>query len=92
MLEIVASYHCMQFQGKPMIQTQENGEKLHFGPDLGQLFSNLGRQFFFFKNVASSVKRYYGQLLLRTISEKTNDPILRKFCDRRTDRQTDGRE
>ena len=27
MLGIAASYHFMQFQGKRMIQTQENGEK-----------------------------------------------------------------
>ena len=37
MLEIVASYHCMQFQQQLMIQTQENGGKLHFEPDLGPL-------------------------------------------------------
>ena len=35
MLDIVASYHFMQFHGKLMIQTQENGEKPHFGPNLG---------------------------------------------------------
>ena len=28
-----------------MIQTQEKSKKLHFGPDLGPLVSNLGRQF-----------------------------------------------
>ena len=32
-----ASYHFIQYQGKAMIQTQENGKKPHFGPDLGQL-------------------------------------------------------
>ena len=31
-----------------MIQTQENGEKPNFGPDLGQLGPNSDRQFFFF--------------------------------------------
>ena len=31
MLHIVASYHCVQFQGKLMIQTQENGENLILG-------------------------------------------------------------
>ena len=36
----------MQCQGKLMIQTQENSEKLHFGPDLGQLDPNLGCKFF----------------------------------------------
>ena len=43
-----------------MIQTQENGEKLHFGPNLGQL-GPIGRAifffFFFFKNLASPVTR-----------------------------------
>ena len=44
---------------------------------------------FFFKNLASSVTRYHGQLSSCTISEKINDPILRKLSDRRTDAQTD---
>ena len=44
MLDIVASYHCMKFQEKRMIQTQENGKKPHFGPDLGTLGSNSRRQ------------------------------------------------
>ena len=73
MLEIVASYHCMQFQGKLMNQTWENGQKL-----------------------ALSVTRYYGQLLSCTISEKTNDPILRKVSEGRTvgemHRETNERE
>ena len=36
-----------------------------------------------------SVTRYHGQLSSCTISEKTNDPILRKLSDGRTDGQTD---
>ena len=47
MFEIVASYHRMQFLGKLMIKTQENDEKPHFGPELGPLGPNSGRQFFF---------------------------------------------
>ena len=41
-----------------MIQTQENGEKPHFGPNLGQL-GPIGRAIFFFflKNLASPVTR-----------------------------------
>ena len=94
MLEIVASYHCMQFQQKLMIQTQENGGKLHFEPDLGPLglVKFALRIYFFFGNLASSVTRYHGQLSSCAISEKTNDPILRKLSDGRTDGQTDGRE
>ena len=65
-----------------MIQTQGNGEKPHFGPDLGRLGSNLGcKNYFLSKNLASSVTRYHGHLSSCTISEKTNDPILRKFSD-----------
>ena len=55
-------------------------------------FRPVGPQFeplFFLKNLALSVTRYYGQLSSFTISEKTKDPILRKFNDGKTDRQTD---
>ena len=51
-----------------MIQTQENSEKPHFGPVLGPLGANLGCQFFFFKNLASSDVN--GQLSSSTISGK----------------------
>ena len=47
MLDIVGSYHCMQGQAKLLIQTQENGEKPHFGSDLGTLGPNSGREKFF---------------------------------------------
>ena len=50
----------------------------------------FGPPFFFFKNLASLVTRYHGQLSSRAISEKSNDPILRKFSDGRTDGQMDG--
>ena len=55
-----------------MTQTQENGEK----PNLGLLDPNSGRKFFFSKI-----------WLRQSISEKTNDPILRKFNDGRTDKE-----
>ena len=44
--------------------------------------------FFFFKNLAPSVTKYHGHLSSCTISEKTNDPILRKLRDRQTNRPT----
>ena len=90
MLEIVASYHCMQFEEKPMIQTQENDKKPHSGPNLGQL-NQIWTAIFFFLNLASLVTRYHGHLSSYAMSEKTNGPILRKFSDGRTDRQ-DGRK
>ena len=50
MLDIVAIYTCMQFQEKLIIRTQENGEKPHFGPDLGLLGPDFGCQIFFQKS------------------------------------------
>ena len=49
MLDIVASYDCMQFQGKLLMQTQENDGKPHSGHDLGPLGPNLGCKHFFSK-------------------------------------------
>ena len=54
MLDIVANYHCMQFQGKHMIQTHANGEKFHFGPNLDLLDPNSNRQLFFQKSGRAS--------------------------------------
>ena len=42
--------------------------------------------------MALSVIRYHGLLSSCTVSEKTNDPSLRKRSDGRTDGLTDGRE
>ena len=44
---------------------------------------------FFFKYLALSVTRYHGQVSSCTISEKTNNPISRKLCERQKDRQRD---
>ena len=74
-----------------MKQTWENSKKNSFGFEFGPFDPNLGHQFFFFKNLALSTTRYHGQLSSCTISEKTNDPILRKLSDGRNDgQQTDG--
>ena len=64
-------------------------KSLVFGPNLGSLGPILGRQNFLFKNLASSVTRYQGNLSSCIRSEKTNDPILKKFMDGRTDGRTD---
>ena len=53
--------------------------------DLTYVGSKFGPRNSSFKNLASSVTRYHGQLSSCTISEKTNDLILRKFGDGRTD-------
>ena len=84
-LDIVASYHCMKFQGKLMIQTKKKKDK---NPILGlvqaywtQIWPTI---FFFFLKQGWSVTTYHGQLSLCTISKKTNDPFLGKLIDRQT--------
>ena len=54
------------------------------------IWLKFGPPNFFKKNLASSVTRYHGQLSSCTISNKPNDPILRKLSDGRTDGQTGG--
>ena len=49
MLDIVASYYCMQFQGKLMNQTREKGKKPCFRHDFGPFAPNSGPQIFFSK-------------------------------------------
>ena len=143
MLDIIASYHCMQLQGKLMNKTWENKKKPSFrpnfdpfGPNLGPknffswilplldvrhccklslyaisrktnepnlrkwqknlvlglilaLFAQILAAIFFFKNLAPSVTKCHGQLSSCKISEKTNEAILRKLRDGRTDGPTD---
>ena len=61
--------HCRKlssysFSRKTYDLNSRKWQKPHFGPDLGSLRPNSGRQFFFsFKNLALSVTRYHGQLL-----------------------------
>ena len=88
MLGIVGNYHCMQFKGKLINQTWVTGKSLVFVPVLVYC-AQIWAYNFFFQNAGSSVTRYHGQLSSCTISEKTNDPILRKLSDGRTDGQTD---
>ena len=62
-------------------------QKPSFGTNFDTFDPNSNCHFFFFfpfKNLALSVTRHLVQLLSGTISEKTNDPILRKPSDGRT--------
>ena len=49
MLDINASYHCMQFQGQIMNQTWENDEKPSFRLDFGPFGPNLGLKKYIFR-------------------------------------------
>ena len=54
MLDIVASYHCMQFQGKLTNQTWENGKKPSFVTDFDTCGPNLGPKYFFIDSTSTS--------------------------------------
>ena len=88
MLNIVASYHCRQFEGKLMIQTREKGEKPHFRPNLGPLGPHLGCQKFFQETGFVIHQISWSAIIMHNI-KKTNDQILRKVSDGRTDGRTD---
>ena len=66
-----------------------SSKKPSFGPNFGPFGPNSGCQMFFFENMAPSVTRYHGHLSSCAISQKTNDPILRKLSDGRTDGRMD---
>ena len=75
-----------------MIQTQQNGETPHFGPDLDPLDLNFSRQFLFSRIwLCPSLDIMVSYPYVKH-KKKTNDPILRRFSDGRTDGQTNGRE
>ena len=59
MSDIVVGYHLMHFQGKRIIQTQENGEKPNFGPDLGVLGLKSGRQTSFLRQSLDVIVNYH---------------------------------
>ena len=69
------------------MEKKQNNFRSNFGP-LGQISAT--NFFFFSENLAWSVTRYLGQLSSGTISEKSNDPILRKLSNGETDGETDG--
>ena len=89
MLGIATSYRSIQFEGKRMIQTQENGKKTLFWGSFWYVRLKFRLPKIFFKNLASSVSRYDGQLLSCTMPEKTNDPIFIELSYGRTYKQTD---
>ena len=72
-----------------MSKLEKMAKKTSFGPDFGSFGPVSGRQFFFFKNLASSVTRYHSYHHVQ-YQKKTNDPILRKRSDGHTDGRTDG--
>ena len=80
MLYIVASYHCMQFQGKLMNQTCEKDKKKNsFRPHFGSFSPRLGSQNFFSWVITLLDVQNCCKLSLYAISKKTSEPNLRKW-------------
>ena len=81
--------HCSKLSLHAISRETNESKNLVSGPSLvhlPQIWAAI-----FFKNLASSVTRYHGQLSSCTISKKTKDPIWENLVtDRWTDRQTDG--
>ena len=80
MLYIVASYHCMQLQGKLMSQTWENGKKPSFRTNFDPFGPNLGPKIFFSWILPLlHVRHYCCKLSSYAISRTTNEPNSRKW-------------
>ena len=79
MLCIVASYHCMQFQGKLMNQTGKNGKTPSFEPYFGLFWPIFGPRNCFSWVLPLLDVRHCCKLSLYVIARKTNEPNLRKW-------------
>ena len=69
----------MQFKGKPMNQTCENGKKSNFGPDFGLFWPKFGPQKFFWWVLPLLDVIHYCKLSLYKISKKANEQNMRKW-------------
>ena len=92
MSDIVASYYAIS--GKINDPNLRKWWKTSFWVWFRPVRPKFGVANFFYKNPASSVTRYHGQLSSCTISVKTNDQSWENLVTdgrthRRTDRQTD---
>ena len=80
MLYIFASYHCIHFQGKPVKQIWENGQKPSFRTNFDPNFPCPPPNFFFFFGVLPLQNvMHCCKLSLYAISRKTNEANLRKW-------------
>ena len=90
MLDIVASYHCMQFRGKPILQTQENGEKPYFVSNLGPLGPNLDCYFYskiwFHQPIDIMVSYHHVQYQKRLMIQSSENLVTDGQTDRWMDR------
>ena len=79
MLDIIACYQCMQFQGKLMKQTWENSKKPSFATEFGPFCPKFGPWKIFLKVLPLLDVIHFYKLSLYATSRKTNKPNLRKW-------------
>ena len=93
MLDIVASYHCMQFQGKLKNQTWETGKKtLLLGLILAQIWAT---NFFFSKiwlcqSLEIMVSYHHVQYQKKLMIQSWENLVMDGQTDRQTKKRTDG--
>ena len=90
MLDIVANYHCMQFQGKLMNQTWRNRKKTSFESDFDPFSPNSGCQFFCFffqKSGSVSHQTSWSAIITYNIRKKL---MIQSWVNLVTDGRTDG--
>ena len=90
-LDIVASYHYMQFQRRIINQTWENAKKPSFGPNFGPFGPNLGHQIFFSKiwqSLDIMVSYHHAQYQKKLMILSWENLVTEGRTDRRTDRRT----
>ena len=68
----------MQFKGKLMNQTWENGKKTSFEPNISLFGANVGPKIFLWALILLVVRHCF-KLSFYAISRKTNEPILKKW-------------
>ena len=69
MLDIVARYYCMLFQGKLMNLTWENGKKPSFRNDFDPFGPNLGPKFFFMNFTSTTCYKLLQAIIVRNFKE-----------------------
>ena len=95
-LDILASYHCIQFQGKLMNQTWKNGKKTNFGPNFDPFSPNLSHQIFFSKiwlhqSLDIIVSYQYVQYQKKIMIKSWENLVMDERTDGRTDWKMDKR-
>ena len=87
MFDIVPSYHCMQFQGKLMNHTWENGKKTSFETDFGPFGPHLGPQILFMDFTSTTCYTSLEAIIVCNFKENKR-PKLEKMEKKKTSFRT----